>query len=345
MSATARPLATAPLDTRGLGLDALMHVALRTRADAVMLREPAYRAVWSGSSERTWSAAEINRQAERLRALIALARLPGRARALILAPMGAELVVSLLAALRSGLTPVLPPLTATQAELQADLDRGDPVVALSVSRCGDLEPARLLRDASARTFNARLVAAFGPDAPDGVAALDPILAGEVPLGDVPPAAADAAPVIHVRDAVGRSATLDEPAIVAAAVEMGRYLRNLGQGRIVSLMMGADLAALASGPYLAAVTGAEFMPLGHFQLSALRAALADGVPTCLIAPAVIEHALIAAGVVGHAPISGIVFVHREDGGREDGNGRADAADHMILDVLRTADDGIAIVPRG
>jgi hypothetical protein len=344
MSATARPRATpsatTPFDTRGLGLDALMQVALRTRPDAVMLREPARRAAWSGAAERTWSAAEIDRQAERLRALIGLARLPAEARALILAPLGAELIASLLAALRAGLTPVLPPLNASQAELQADLDRAGPVVALAVSRCGDLEPARLLRDACARTFNARLVAAFGPDAPDGVAALDAILASEAPLGEAPAAPAGAAPLVHVRDAAGQSAALDEASVVAAAVELGRQARITGQGRILSLMMGADLAALASGPYLAAVTGAELLPLGHFQLSALWAALAEGVPTCLVAPASIEAALAEAGIIGHEGVNSVVLIHRDDRGAA-----ASATTRGVIDVLRQADGSLAIMPRG
>jgi hypothetical protein len=337
------PPQTTP-DTSGLGLDALMQVALRTRPDAAMLREPARKAAWSGVSEREWSAADIDRQATRLAALMALARLPEGSAAVILAPLGAELIVSLLAALRSGLQPVLPPLNASQADLQADLDAGGPAVALAVTRCGDLEPARMLRDACARSFNARLVAAFGVDVPDGVAPLDAVLASETPLGEAllrQAAAQTRPPALSVRDARGRASRFDEEAVVTAAVELGRHVRLGATSRILSLLIGADLATLASGPYLAAVTGAELLPLGHFQLSALWAALADETPTCLVAPAAVEDALRDAGVIGHPSVGSVVLVHHPAA-----EGRPDPApEHGVIDIITDSEGGVMIAPRG
>ncbi len=73
-------------------------------------------------------------------------------------------------------------------------------------------------------------------------------------------------------------------LVGGAVEIARALKPRPDMRILSLMMGASLPALASGPYLAMLTGAECLPLGVFSLSALWAAMADGKAVSIVAPA-------------------------------------------------------------
>jgi hypothetical protein len=294
-------------DYEGIGLESLLAVAVRTRVGQVLLRPPARRELWAGDAGAPLDAAAVTLRAARLGALLHLSRLPEGSAALIMAAPGDEQLVAILSALRAGLTPTLLPLDITAAALQQVFDGGGPLVAIGMTRCGDVEPARLLRDAAARSMNARLVCAFGPDHPDGSVPLGFILQNGAAL-ERPAAQGPARSIVSV-NAAGAPERLAELDLVGAAVEIARVLKPRPDCRIVSLMMGADLPTLAAGPYLSMLTGAEFMPLGVFALSALWASLSDGKPVLLVAPAAIEPALQTAGVLEHQSLAGVALIHR------------------------------------
>ncbi|MCO4054583.1 MAG: AMP-binding protein [Bosea sp.] len=321
MSAQRKPT----LDLEGIGLDSLVAMAVRRRPGDIFLREPLRRSQWAGSDGQNLSFAEIDQRATRLAGLLSLSRLPERSQALILAPMGSDMLLAMIGALRAGLRPMLLPLSARTDQLRHWLDVAGPSVALASTRCGDIEPARMMRDAAARSFNPRLVCAFGPDAPDGVVPLDHVLGG---AGETPPPPTVTSPpgimTIGIETAEGARLVLTESDLLAAAMEIAKETRLSQEGRVLSLMTSPGLCALAAGPYLALLTGAEYMPLGLFSLSALWAGLSDGRPTCLIAPGGVEAALRSAGIVGHKSISAIVMIHRAPQGdapeRDAGAGR-------------------------
>jgi acyl-CoA synthetase (AMP-forming)/AMP-acid ligase II len=296
-------------DMDGLGLEAFVAVGLRSRPNQLLVREPARRELWSGHPGGNLTFADIDQRSRRLACLLSLSRLPERSQALIFTPHGTEQLIAMLGAIRAGLRPFLMPLSAVTASLTKWLDAAGPAVAIATSRCGDIEPAMLLRDAAARSFNARLVCAFGTDAPDGVVPLNNIIANQTQL--------PAAPVItSPQDALTISAetshgirqVMMEREIVAATVEIARVARLSDNQRLLSMMMSPSLCALATGPYLAMLTGAELLPLGLFSLSALWAGLSDGKPTTLIAPAAVENVLRAAGIIGHGSINSVMLVH-------------------------------------
>jgi hypothetical protein len=327
----------------GIGLDALVAVAVRTRPGDLFLREPARRAQWAGSSGLDLTFAEIDQRATRLAGLLSLARLPERSHALILAPMGSDMLLAMVGALRAGLRPVLLPLNAATDRLRHWLDVAGPSVVVATTRCGELEPSRMMRDAAARSFNARLVCAFGPDVPDGVVPLDHVLGG---TGQTPPAPTVTSPpgimTIGIETAQGARLSVTESELLAATMEIAKGARLSQEARVLSLMTSPGLCALAAGPYLALLTGAEYLPLGLFSLSALWAGLSDGRPTCLVAPAGIEAALRAAGIVGHETNSAIMLIHQTVPGdeplREAGPGR-------ILDLYRKPDgSGVSVIER-
>lgn len=295
----------------GLGLEAFIAVGLRSRPNQLFLREPSRRATWSGTESGNLSFGDVDHRSSRLASLLSLSKLPERSQALIFTPAGSEQLIAMLGALRAGLKPFLMPLSANTATLQAWLDAAGPSVAIGTSRCGDLEPALLLRDAAARCFNARLVCAFGTTAPDGVVPLDGIIASEATL---PPSPAITSPAnamtISAQTSHGACQVMMETEIVAASVEVARMARLSEDHRVLSLMMSPSLCALASGPYLAMLTGAEYLPLGLFSLSALWAGLSDGKQTTLVAPASVEAPLRASGIIGHDSISSLMLIHHE-----------------------------------
>ncbi len=321
-------------DIQGIGLEALLSVALKTRPNELFCREPARREAWAGASQAQLTHAEVDDQVRRLAALVSLSRLPEGSHAVIMMPMGPEQVIATLASQRAGLSPFLLPMSASAAQLQVFVDAAGPCVALATTRCGDLEPALMLRDAAARSFNTRLVCAFGPDVPDGVVPLDKVIASQARLPDIRPVSDGFAmlPMV-IETAYGTRQSVMETDIFAATLAIAREGRLNTNARVLSMMMSPSLCALAAGPYLALLSGAEYLPLGLFSLSALWAGLADGVNTCLVGPASTERALRKAGIIGHDCVTSLMLIHRH---------RPEAleppGDHStrIFDLFSTAD---------
>lgn len=323
----------------GISLQSLVDVAVRTRPDQVFMRAPARRERWAGEEGRDITVREFEQQACRLGALLAMSRLPARARALIMAPLGPEAVTAMLAALHAGYRPFFLPVGASQARLQEWVDGAGPALAVGTSACGELEPARMLRDCAARSFNARLICAFGASPPDGVVPLGPVLASTAPLGEVDPGRGELEALdVTAETSWGERQTFGEAALVDAAVELARLSRMSPHGRILSLMTGVTAASLASGPYLSLLTGAELLPLGVFSLSALWAGLSDGKPVCLVAPEALETALTEAGVAGHQSVSSVVYLHRSLPGR---SLRSKAGAPRAIDLAPTPSGWIAV----
>lgn len=323
----------------GIGLDALVAVAVRVRPSHLFLREPARRALWAGLEAEPLSYAQVDQRARRLAALLRLSRLAERSHALILAPQGSEQLIAMLGALRAGLRPMLLPLCASAAELQGWFDTAGPSVAIGTTRCGELEPALMLRDAAARSFNARLVCAFGPGVPDGVVPLDQVIIGTSQLPDVP--SSDALLGLEAVTALasdGRREAVSESDIVGGSVDIARVARLSQDARVLSMMTSPSFAALAAGPYLALLSGAEYLPLGLFSLSALWAGLSDGRATCLVAPASIEQPLRAAGIIGHESIASVVLLHR---GRPGALTPAGDGPARLVDVISPEDGGLIV----
>jgi hypothetical protein len=287
----------------GISLSSLFDVALRTRADGLLVRTP------DAGERGGWTAAELNRRAERLAALLSLSRLPERSHALIMLPHSHQSLTALLACLRIGFRPVMLSLGLAAERIQHIVDTSGPSLAIGTSAAGGLNPALMLRDAAARSFNARLICSFGEQPPDGAVPLDAVLNAQ---NAMPPVrsliAAPETLTVAAETAHGARVVASEAELVQGAVEIARAASvNPGQ-RVVSLMMGHEPGALSSGVYLSLLTGAEMLPVGVFSLSALWAALSDGKPVCLAAPASIEDALAAAGLLDHDMVRSVVFIH-------------------------------------
>lgn len=340
VSMLARSKPAAQMD--GLGLEALVAVGLRSRPDQLFLREPARRSSWAGSDGQNLSFAEIDQRSRRLASLLSLSRLPERSHALIFAPAGSEQLIAMLGALRAGMKPFLMPLSASTGILQGWLDAAGPSVAIGTSRCGDLAPAQMLRDAAARSFNARLVCSFGPNPPDGVVPLDSIIVSEAPLPAVPKVSSPSEIMtISAETSHGLRQVMMEAEIVAATVDIARLVRLSEDQRVLSLMMSPSLCALATGPYLAMLTGAEYLPLGLFSLSALWAGLSDGKLTTIVAPALVESALRTSGIIGHGSVCTVLLIHDTKPRR---SSAIDGEPGRILDVFSNEQNALTVLER-
>ncbi|MEN5081528.1 AMP-binding protein [Bosea sp. TWI1241] len=325
----------------GLDFDSLLKALAARRGYEPAFRDPPGRRDWSGFPPSAFGFAELDARADRLASLLLLPRPQPGACVVILAPLGPEALIAMLASLRAGLTPLLAPVHAGEAELLRLIEQSGAVLAVGVPRIGTLQPLLLLRDVAARAFGLRFVGGFGSEVPDGVAALDTLLGG---LRQPVPTPAERMP-LSVVDGQSLTGPLDLPEreVLAAALEISRLLKPLASSRVVTTLVGSDLAALATGPGMALLTGVELLPLGLFMLEDLRACLEGGRTVHLVIPAAMEPALARSKLGGHKALGGLVVVSRAG---EDRSGlRLGRADLAIVDVLVRSPTSIEITRRG
>lgn len=319
--------ASALLD--GLDLDTLLAALTRGRGYETALRDPPGRRNWSDEAPGSLNFADLDTRIDRLASLLTINRAQAGASVAILAPLGLEAIVSVLACLRAGLSPLMLPLHGDETQLLRLLEVSEAVMALGVGRVGELRPLLTLRDLAVRSFGTRFVGGFGSDIPDGVAPLDRLM--ESPASH--PLPVDVVrPVLQVVDAgtLAGPLSVSERDVLGKALEISRLLKPLASSRIVTTLVGGDLAALASGPGMAMLTGIELLPLGLFSLGELQACVAGGRPVHLVLPGTMEPALARSRLASHASISSLVFVQRK--GEERALPAIDRPDVAIVDLL-------------
>jgi len=300
--------ASALLD--GLDLDALLAALARGRGYETALRDPPGRRGWSDVNAASLNFLQLDQRIDRLARLLSINRGQPGASVAILAPLGPEAIVSVLACLRAGLSPVMLPLHGNEIELLRLVEASGAVMALGVSRIGPLRPLLILRNLAMRAFSTRFVGGFGPDVPEGVAPLDMLMAN-ASLHPLPPVSER--PPIQVADATTMAGpvALPERDVLAKALELSRLLKPVASSRIVTTLVGGDLAALASGPGMAMLAGIELLPLGLFNLGDLQACIEGGRHVHLVLPGEMEPALAHSRLAEHQALASVIFVRRAE----------------------------------
>lgn len=312
----------------GLDLDTLLKALVRGRGYDAALRDPPGRRAWSDTIPTSLSFQQLEERTDQLARLLTINHAQPGATVAILAPLGGEAIVALLATLRAGLSPLMLPLHGSEDELLALIEQSEAVMALGTCRVGPLEPLVTLRNLAVRAFGTRFVGGFGQDVPDGIAPLDTLMASGG-LHALPENVTRAA--IQVVDPVTRAGaeTITERDVLAASLEISRMLKPLSSSRIVTTLVGGDLAALASGPGMAMLTGVELLPLGLFSLGDLQACIAGGRNVHLVLPGSMEPAMARSRLAADAALASLVFVHRAGDARP--SPAIDRPDLAIVDV--------------
>ncbi len=331
--------ASALLD--GLDLDTLLSALTRGRSYDAALRDPPGRRGWSDVGPASINFLQLDQRIDRLARLLSINKGQPGASVAILAPLGPEAIVSILASLRAGLSPLMLPLHGNELELLRLIEASGAVMALGVSRVGPLRPLLTLRNLAMRAFSTRFVGGFGPDVPDGVAPIDMLLASAThhPLPEL-----DGRPAIQVADAgtMAGPFAVSEREVLGKALELSRLLKPTTSSRIVTTLVGGDLAALASGPGMAMLTGVELLPLGLFHLGDLQACIEGGRDVHLVLPGEMEPALAHSRLAGHRALASVAFVQRA--GQKRAYPALDRPDLAIVDIdVRSACE-IAITRR-
>lgn len=323
-----------------LDLDALLAALTRGRGYETALRDPPGRRGWSDVNPASMTFLQLDQRIDRLARLLSINKGQPGASVAILAPLGPEAIVSVLACLRAGLSPLMLPLHGNELELLRLVEASGAVMALGVGRIGPLRPLLVLRNLAMRAFGTRFVGGFGPEVPDGVAPLDMLMANASlhPLAPV-----GKRPMVQVADAatIAGPAALSERDILSKALELSRLLKPVPSSRIVTTLIGGDLAALASGPGMAMLAGIELLPLGLFNLGDLQACIEGGRPVHLVLPGEMEPALARSRLAGHPALASVVFVRRS---QEKALPALDRPDLAIVDIEVRSPAEIAVARR-
>ncbi|PZO00173.1 MAG: hypothetical protein DCF30_10145 [Hyphomicrobiales bacterium] len=312
----------------GLNFDTLLKALTVGRGYEPALRDPPGRQGWSDTIPNSLSFGQLETKVDQLARLLAINRAQPGARVAILAPMGPEAIISVLACLRVGLSPMLMPLHGNELELLRLIEAADAVMAIGVGRVGTMRPLLMLRELAVRAFGTRFVGGFGAQVPDGIAPLDTLMAS-ASLHPLPEVAQRTA--LQVVDAVTLAGPLpvSERDLLARALDISRLLKPMDSSRIVTTLVGGDLAALASGPAMALLTGVELLPLGLFSLGDLQACMEGGRNVHLVLPGSMEPALAHSRLASHPALASLVFVQRPAGSRA--LPAVDRSDIAIVDV--------------
>ena len=331
--------ASALLD--GLDLDTLLAALTRSRGYDAALRDPPGRRGWSDVTPGSINFLDLDERIDRLARLLAINKGTPGASVAILAPLGPEAIVSILASLRAGLSPLMLPLHGNELELLRLIETAGAVMALGVSRVGSLRPLLTLRNLAMRAFGTRFVGGFGPDVPDGVAPLDMLMANPT-LHPLPQLVER--PVLQVCDGVALRGPfkLSERDLLAKALDISRTLKPTVSSRIVTTLVGGDLAALASGPGMAMLSGIELLTLGLFNLGDLQACIEGGRHVHLVLPGTMEPALAHSRLAEHPALASLVFVHRATEAR--GLPAIDRPDIAIVDIAAHSAGDISVIRR-
>ena len=325
----------------GLHFDTLLQALAAGRGYEPALRDPPGRQGWSDVTPGSLSFGQMDEKIDRLARLLAFNRAQPGARVAILAPLGPEAIVATLACLRAGLSPMLLPLHGNELELLRLIEAADAVMAIGVSRVGTMRPLLMLRELAVRAFGTRFVGGFGAQVPDGIAPLDKLLDSATlhPLPEVGERAA-----LQVVDAVTLAGPLPvtEREVLGKALEISRMLKPMDSSRIVTTLVGGDLAALASGPAMAMLTGVELLTLGLFSLGDLQACIEGGRNVHLVLPGTMEPALAHSRLASHPALASLVFTHRPAGSRT--LPAVDRSDVAIVDIDVTSAAEIAVSRR-
>lgn len=343
----ATSVGTAP-EIAELSLTALVKASVAIRGKDVLVRPVA------GHGEPLTLAA-LDHQAARLAVFLRSVEPDPGANVLVTTALGDKALITMLACFKAGLTPCFVPVDLDADALAGQLERLEAPIAIGPGEYGELRPLLPLREAAMRSFHLRLAAGFGPSVPDGVADLGLVMGEDTPL----PAPFSAAKNSRIRfispqDRDGAGILLNEPALMAASLEVARELRATPGSRIITTMVGMDLASIASSFGTGLMAELEVTPLGLFSLARLWACLSSSITTHLVVPAVLEEALVQTGVTSHKALASLILVHEagaDDAGRPEAGlheagvgakGSAAAnADCMTLDIWRPQPGSITV----
>lgn len=230
-------------------------------------------------------------------------------RVVICAPPGVQSFVATVATLAAGLEPLLSPmpLPATRHALAiAARETEAGAIFAPAQFCGvDFEPELLTLVASTPCI--RFMGALS-GALDGASDFSAatLMAAQAPRARLLEEwSGDDRPSIGAVNDFGDVDFTPQSALLAAALDLVRLIRNDGDAPILSLCAPSSLAALVAGPLAALIVGAPLHYLAPFEAARFLATLDALGPARLVAPAVLLTDLARAGLLTSGGVRSVV----------------------------------------
>lgn len=268
-------------------LGSVLEAACRAEPAGILFRDQPGRVVWSGRQSRDHSRTEASATVRRLAEVLAGLGLPPGARVAVCLPGGTEACLTILAIESAGLLPCILPLDTMPAELEAVVEAVDIRAAVTQARFGDLRPAETWCAIAANYFRLRFLLAFGPDVPDGVLDLDPLLVAEPgrpmpPRPDGPGGETGLVTFGREHDRFRPVYRTCRSLVASAATLFGAVKIRSGE-RILSLLAGDDLKGLCTGLVAALMSGAVLETHELFDGHLFVEAMDEAVATHIVCP--------------------------------------------------------------
>jgi len=280
-------------------LDEIFIRSVARKPDETAFADPADKLRITGQTPRRLTYAEADSAVSALASHFVEIGLPVASIVALQLPNTVELMITVLAAWRAGLIVALLPLLWRHAELTDALNRIGARALITSAKIDGVNHADIAMQAAAEVFSIRHVGAFGDPLPEGLAALDDVLASptdEAVLFPGPDPRRAALITFDVTSeglrAVPRSGAQTIAGGLAAMLEGG-----IKQGaQIASAVLPASFAGLCTS-LVATLVGSATLHLHHpFDLEILLAQIADGHCDSLIAPAPLALRLAAEGAL-------------------------------------------------
>ena len=250
-------------------LDEIFIRSVARKPDELAFIDPFDKSRITGQRPRRLTFAEADAEVSALAAHFVGSGLPVASIVAVQLPNTVELMITALAAWRAGLAVALLPLLWRHAELTDALNRIGARALVTSSRIDGVNHADIAMQAAAEVFSIRHVAAYGDQLPEGLVALDPVLAGASELVFPAPDPRRAALITFDVTTEGLRAVPRSGAQTIAgglAVVLEAEIRP--GSRIASSVVAANFAGLCSS-LVAALVSSTTLSLHHpFDLDTL-----------------------------------------------------------------------------
>jgi hypothetical protein len=283
-------------------LDGLFRRLLARQPDALALADPPDKARVTGQPPQRLTFAEADRTIAALAAHFIEAGLPANSVIAVQLPNTIEFVLTVLAAHRAGLVVALLPQLWRQAELTVALNRTGARAVVTMSRIDGVGHADLAMNAAVEAFSIRHVCGFGNDLPEGMVALDDVIANA-------PAAAPSATQDGRRAAIisfdvtadgFRAVPRTHLNLIAGGLAV--FLESgVPQGAaILSALAPSSFAGLTSSLVIWLLSGGALIPHHPFDADVLEQQISEQACDVLVGPAPLALRLAEAGMLSRMP---------------------------------------------
>lgn len=257
-------------------------------------------------------------------------------------PNGTEAALSIVAIEDAGLTPCVIAITATAGQLSSAIQAADLRALVTQSRFGPDLLAGKACFVAAGFFRLRHLLAFGPDVPDGVVDLDPILlaprSSETPVVQTAPSRPAGLITLQTGSNGAAPVHWPWPALIGGAEQVVREAKIEAAHRVLTFSPPDDLEGVTAGLIAALVAGATLEAHTFFESDALLETLAKPGQSHLVAPGSLEDALVEGGVV--SAVTSTILVHRAPASL----GAAPPSSGTIVDLLSFGETGFLVAAR-